>query len=195
MYDEIWAFALVFNQSIAELTETGANLPLLIKGKGHSYLTSVIEKHFFNTFFAEASGEISFSNGSRAVLAVSKVLQIKNGSPVPIGKYKTTEDSVTLFLEIEFPSDEFEFSYILLPDSLAGTILTVHGLTLLLVTTVLVVTPVFSKSRDMKAFSPFLSILMLVGCYMVIVSDILLTIFSWEVWANEIKNILCYSSK
>ena len=175
LYDQVWAIALVINSS--ELTNL-SNYDI-----GQHQATEVIEKHLAMLDFQGASGRIMFNN-KRGMQTTVNIYQISGSREVHIGSfapYMTSDEMVSynLSLSIEssdVPNDKLPVVYTTL--SLTGVIflyLTV-AVIIVYITIVLILLMYFKNTPEVKATSPYLSIIMFVGCYFICFSTLLTTV-------------------
>ena len=160
LHDSIWAFALALNNSISEgLESCGSEL-------GMSNVTTLVERNLKTVNFSGALGEIAF-NDKREVVTIVDIFHVNNGSLIYAGHYNPLSRRVTVQISQErIPSDDFEKQIVLI--SLGFTIVT-FAVTVALCsfTTIMLVLVIYYWNKpSIKASSPFLSLLILAGCYM-----------------------------
>jgi len=163
LHDSIWAFTLALNQTLQNFTVQDLQHLGLDKGK----LTSVIESNLKMVNFSGATGQVHFNENHESDTEVN-IFQVKNGIPVPIGCYNPHSQNLTLHLPPEalIPKDDFETIRFKLHPAMPIVTLVVVGL-LVVVTTIILVLFLYEWNKPViKATSPYLSLLILAGCYL-----------------------------
>ena len=163
LHDSIWAFTLALNQSLQNFTFED----LQHYGLGNRKLTSVIESNLKMVNFSGATGQIYFNEDHESDTEVN-IFQVKNGTPVLIGCYSPHSQNLTLHLPPEtlIPKDDFETIRLKLHPAMPIVTLVVVGL-LVVVTTIILVLFLYEWNKPaVKATSPYLSLLILAGCYL-----------------------------
>ena len=168
LYDQVWAFALAINNSL--LSIKSQNLSFEDYGLGESVptISSILKNELKHVAFQGASGRIDFSTDQGSPTYVN-ILQIQKGKPKLIGVYDPYNHNITLTEAAphvrDIPKDTFDTEYQLLPPWLGTCILVAQVILFGLITTNLVLIIKWKKEREVKAISPLLSILMMIGCY------------------------------
>jgi len=163
LHDSIWAFTLALNQSLQNFSFED----LQHYGLGNRKLTSVIESNLKMVNFSGATGQVHFNENHESDTEVS-ILQVKNGTPVLIGCYNPHPQNLTLHLPPEtlIPKDDFETIRFKLHPAMPIVTLVFVGL-LVVVTTIILVLFLYEWNKPaIKATSPYLSLLILAGCYL-----------------------------
>ena len=160
LHDSIWAFALALNNSMSEEMESyGSELD-------KSNVTTLVERNLRTVNFSGALGDIAF-NDKREIVTIVDIFHMNNGSLIHAGHYNPLSGRVTVQLPPErIPSDDFEVKKGLI--SIAFPIVTfIIAAVLILFTTIILVLFIYYWNKpSIKASSPFLSLLILAGCYM-----------------------------
>ena len=196
LYDQVWALALAINGSLPELK----NRNLSNYGIGQRQITGVIEKHLAELDFQGASGRIMFNN-KRGMQATVAIYQINGSREVLIGSFAPFINServvfYNLSLSIgsnDVPGDELTVVYTTL--SLPGfiTLYAIIGIIIVYITIVLILLIYFRKTPELKATSPYLSIGIFVGCYLVSFSTAIALIKIESHNADVIRGVLIAS--
>jgi gamma-aminobutyric acid type B receptor len=180
LYDEVWALSLALNNSLSDLDRF--NLSLKHYQYNMSSITDIVESHLQNVHFSGVTGNIAF-NSYRETHVPVLLYQIRNGSEVLIGKYSGLDDNFTLLNNspINFPNDTFDIRYSLIPLPVAILFYTSSGIISIFITlTLILMFTVVYNEPEVKATSPWLTILIFIGGYFNIASSILLiTHQSW----------------
>lgn len=194
MYDEVWAFALALNSS---LEMEASNSTLSEHGLGNRHVATSIENQLSSLSFNGASGYITFDASSREAQTLVNIMQVKNGTEELIGVYYAENDTIHFNMSTDgFPSDEFEIHYNTLPISISIIGYLLDFITVALVTVVLVLVLALSKTSQIMAISPWLSTIMFFGCYMLVVSNLILDLQRTLTasLSEEIASALCFLS-
>lgn len=190
MYDEMWAFSLALNNSQQEIESK--NMSFEGYQFGNLDITNLVEKELQKLSFDGAGGTISFDTDQEAQTTV-RILQVRNGTTSLLGMYDSESNQVTLYSSVEdFPLDEFEIRYALLPISVTVVGLVLSGLTFIAITSVLVLNLALSQSREIKATSPYLSIVIFVGFYCLCFGTVNLIIQTSFALSSDVFTLLCY---
>lgn len=180
MYDEVWTLALALNSSLQELRENNFYL--------HEYrhsmpeITKIIEKNLRNVSFSGALTNVRFNDYNEVPTTVN-VFQVRDRSTVQIGFY-TDKNLVILNVDKQnIPGDDFVREYNYLSIGFAVE-LYINAIVLLVITSLLMtISLLLRKEPEILAISPLLSILIFIGCYLLIATSILTTSL------NSTKNI------
>ena len=176
LHDEVWAIALALNNSLE--TFKSLNLILTDYGLGQSIITDTIARNMKNISFQGAAGYIEFDSNQEAGSSIS-IFQVQRGQPVLVGVYNLDEDNLTINdsnLLSTVPADQFEEVYDLLPQWLTITIFCVCGLAYIMTTVILVLFLYWRNEPEIKATSPYLSLVMFAGCYLLYTAIIFQTV-------------------
>ena len=163
LHDSIWAFTLALNQSLQNFTSED----LQHYGLGNRNLTSVIESNLKMVNFSGATGQVHFNENRESDTEVN-IFQVKNGTAVRIGCYNQHSQNLTPHLppETMIPKDDFETIRLKLHPAMPIVTLIVVGL-LVVVTTIILFLFLYEWNKPaIKATSPYLSLLILAGCYL-----------------------------
>ena len=172
LYDQVWAFALAVNNSLA-LT--------LMDYKIKQYISTTLKDELESVSFQGATGWINFGEGRESHTSVN-VFQVINGTPKLIGVYDQLSQNI-MFTDrapqnrgVVIPNDMFETDYKLLPLWLTGCIVAAQGVLFCIISANMIFIIMWKDEREIKATSPFLSMLMIIGCYILCVEPILLVV-------------------
>ena len=175
MYDEVWSLALAINSSLPELE--AKHLSLQDYEYNNIEITDIIEDHLKNVSFAGAVADISFTDNCETVTPVA-IFHIRNNSTVKIGEYDGIQNNLSLWniSEESIPTDDFVVRYNLLNTVYAIYIYTVASLLFVFVTLMLCLMLGLHNTPHVRAMSPFLSLLIFLGCYQLLFASIFETI-------------------
>ena len=176
LHDEVWAIALALNNSLE--TFKSLNVTLTDYGLGQSIITDTIASKLKNISFQGAAGYIKFDSNQEAGSSIN-IFQVQRGQPVLVGVYNPNEDNLTItdlnLLPI-VPADQFEVVHELLPHWLMITIFCICGLAYIMTTVILVLFLYWRNEPEIKATSPYLSLVMFAGCYLLYTATVMGTI-------------------
>ena len=180
-HDETWAIALAINNSLQILKSKNLSIDSYTIGEHET--TSVIAEELARLNFQGASGHIKFTN--RHVPHEVKIRQVNRTVLQEIGSYTpiVESDNVTykLYLSIDsrsVPDDVpvVAYSYVVTSPIEVIVFYVAAGLTILFTTLILGLLFYYRESREVKAISPYLSIVIIIGCYLVSASAIVVTV-------------------
>ena len=197
LYDEVWAFALALNRSLDTLDSM--NLTLESYGFGDVTVSDIIQEQLLNLSFQGASGLMQFSRADRESRTSVNIFQIQNGKSVLVANYLPYERKLRPLENEEFlpdgPEDTFGVVYELsIGLGHAIVLFVISGLGYILTTAVLVMFIYWRKQPEIKASSPYLSLTMFAGCYLLITTTVVRTLSRFSVTVIEnttIFDVLC----
>ena len=156
LHDSIWAFALALNNFTS--AEFGSELD-------KSNVTTLVERNLKAVRFSGALGDIAFSD-EREVVTIVDIFQVREGKMIHVGHYNPLTGNVTVLYQLsEIPKDDFG-ERDEPPSGLLIATLVLAAILFVFTTVVLVLFIYYWNKPSIKATSPSLSILILVGCYM-----------------------------
>ena len=173
LYDQVWSFALALNKSLPILNDR--NLSIDSYTIGQPTITGIIEDQMANLSFQGAGGWVKF-NQYRSVSTPVEVIWIpdKNGTLISVGIYNssnTTAFHVNLNTS-SLPKDSLEPEYSLISFPVAVVLYILTGIVTIFTTIQLFLFLClhFKGDKGIKATSPYLSLLMFVGCYLLLLA-------------------------
>ena len=183
-YDQVWAIALAINNSLSELNNR--NLSIDNYTIGQPEITAVIEEQMKNLMFQGASGWIEF-NQHHSISTPIEVLYLSNNKHVGLYNPLHPSDFYISLNASDLPSDTVPRvnEYILISLPVAIVLYIVTGCVIFFTTIQLVLYLVYRHHKVIKATSPFLSLLMFLGCYLFCAAAILLITFASSVLSPE----------
>ena len=168
MYDQVWSLAVALNASLPTLHNRG--LALERYRLNNTLITEIINSQLETVEFTGASARIRF-NEFREVTNSVHVYLVRDNVSFLIGEYHgNMTTALTLYnvsLE-EMPDDEFVMKYDFFGSVATIILLFLSSLMVLLITSMLFCTIVFYNTPEVRAASPLLTLMLFVGCYMVI---------------------------
>ena len=176
-YDQVWTFALALNNSIPAIQSDNLSLSDYTIGNTGA-ISSIIRRELMNLSFQGAAGWIEF-NEDNEIPSFVNIFQVINDIPSLVAIYNPIVQNVTFLRNIQenIPSDTFDTIYTLLPTWIAGSILATQAILFCLITTNTVLLVLWRKEKEIKATSPVLSVLMMIGCYLLWGAPIILVLY------------------
>lgn len=194
LYDQVWAFALAVNRSLPELERR--NLSIEDYTVGQSEFTAVVEEQLEKLRFQGASGYIEFDATYHGVDALIDVLNLTTGGQqVLLGTYNPQTRSNTIRFVVNltvYPRGEPGVEYIVMSPVAASFLYLISVLAIVFTTIVSVLLLYLRNWPEVKSTSPYLSLFMLAGCYLlcfaaifhITLSGILLSSVAYTVLLN-----------
>ncbi|XP_019850866.1 PREDICTED: gamma-aminobutyric acid type B receptor subunit 1-like [Amphimedon queenslandica] len=169
LYDQVWALALAINNAI-ELYN--------ISMEDYSYdqyeVTDKIEESLSQVSFRGATGHIMFSR-RREVSTPINIYQVNSYASephVPIGYYDSYHKTINITTN-NLPTDEISTVVISIPSDVAIG-LYVAVLSVAIIVTIILICLLYHRSKPpVKATSPFVSLLIFLGCYLALLNDLM----------------------
>ena len=174
MYDQLWALALAVNISLPILESR--NLSISNYTIGQPSITAVIEEQMSNLSFQGAGGWVEF-NQHRSVSTPVEIFWIMdNGTQKQVGLYNPLNHS-HFYIDInssDLPSDTLPqvYNYVLIRLPVAISLYIIAGAVIMFTTVQLILYLHYRHHKMIKATSPYLSLLMFAGCYLLCIASI-----------------------
>ena len=190
-YDQVWAFSIALQHTLPQLKHN--NISIEDYSFGQPSTTKILETALSKVNFTGASGDVEFHNENHEVYTKIRITQVRNGTEIDVGIFDPT-DPDKFYLNIQnLPKDSITPYSVVLPSSLALVTLIVSCGLVILVSINLLLMIRFRNVLVVRAASPILSLLMIIGCYFDCVPAILLFIKTKvdlnDVWASILCNI------
>ena len=173
LYDQVWSLALALNISIPILNDR--NLSIDSYTIGQPNITGIFEDQMANLSFQGAGGWVKF-NQYRSVSTPVEVIWIpdKNGTLRSVGIFNSS-NTTTFRVNLNtssLPKDRLEPEYSLIPLPIAVVLYILTGIVTISTTIqlVLFLGLHFRGDKGIKATSPYLSLLMFAGCYLLLLA-------------------------
>ena len=173
LYDQIWAFAFAINNSLSKI-QTNMNGSFEDNVKHSPHIRNILAQELKNISFQGASGNIQF-NENQAVLTMIDIIQVRNKTQVIIGEYDPHTESLTFnnnFNRDKIPDGSFEIRHDAIPQWLGVLVALSQGFLLVLFVITIVHIVHLRNTPEVKSTSLCVSILILSGCLMVILSSL-----------------------
>ena len=191
LHDEVWSLALALNRSLGTLEML--NIRLADYGIGQTVVTNTIAENLDDISFQGAGGYIKFNSFREAESSVS-IYQIQGSQPVLVGVFLPNDDDFILNkseLLSAVPADQFEIVYEVLPQWLMITIFSICGLAYIMTSVILVLFLYWKNKPEIKATSPFLSLVMFAACYLVYTACVMRTLYRSFVIESNAFTVVC----
>ena len=169
IYDEVWALALALNDSFPVLNKR--NLSIGNYSIGQLEITDVIEEHLENVSFQGAGGWVEFNDNRAVTTSVEVFLVLENGTDERVGIFKP-RDAARFRVELEsgdLPRDTPPLVFISIPLPVAILLYIIDAALIIFITVQLILYIYYRNHKVIKATSPYLSLLMFAGCYLLCV--------------------------
>ena len=193
LYDQVWTFALAINASLPSIASQNLSFSDY-RIRSTKAITEILKNKMKKLSFQGASGWIQF-NEQQEVPSFIEIYQFRNGTTVQIGIYDPFTQNVTFDMEYfpeYIPRDIFETFYELLPSWLGGLMLTAQVILFCVISFNMVLLILWRKESEIKASSPILSMLIIIGCYLHCIAPVLTVVSRMLVINNTvILNSLC----
>ena len=166
-YDQVWALALALNKSLPVLRNK--NLSIDNYTIGQPEITDVIEEQMANLSFKGAGGLVEF-NQYRSVSTSVNIIWFIDKTEHNVGIYNplNVTNFHTSLNASDLPKDRLDNVYDLIPLPVA-IVLYVAAAAVVIFTTIQLVLFMYlhyNNSKVVRASSPYLSLVMFVGCYL-----------------------------
>ena len=166
-YDQVWALALALNKSLPVLRNK--NLSIDHYTIGQPEITNVIEEQMANLSFKGAGGLVEF-NQYRSVSTPVQIIWFIGETEHNVGIYNplNVTNFHTSMNASDLPKDRLDDVYVLIPLPVA-IVLYVAAAAVVIFTTIQLVLFMYlhyNNSKVVRATSPYLSLVMFVGCYL-----------------------------
>ena len=188
LYDQLWSLALAINRSLPELERI--NMSLTHYTTHQQQVTHIIENHLSNLSFQGASGHVQFDSKRGVSTPVQFFVSSESGQVRRVGVYdpRNTADFHIDINSSDLPRDRLPIQYIVLPLSLTVVAYVLSCAVALFTTVVLVLYLYYRDHKEVKATSPYLSILVFIGCYLLcmaaaVEATIVAFVFSFRILA------------
>ena len=191
-YDQVWTFALAINNSLSSIYSE--NLSFSDYEFNSETLSNIVKHQLLNLSFQGASGWIQF-NDNHEISSFVDIFQIQKGIVQHIAVYNPFSLNITPTEKFpdSIPPDTFDTFTFLLPYWLGVCILVAQGALFVLITTNLILMLKWRRKKEIKATSPLLSILMMIGCYAVCMTPVLMLVYRMFAVENEnLISVLCH---
>ena len=192
-YDQVWTFALAINNSLPSIYSQNLSFADYTFMNTKT-ISNNIKRELMNLSFQGATGRVHFNKNYEIPSSVD-IFQVQRGSLQRVAVYDPSSMNITQNENFphDIPPDTFETFYNLLPFWLGGCILGAQGLLFVVITTNLVLILVWRKVSEIKAISPLLSILMMIGCYCLCAAPVFLVVYRmFPIENSNLVTTLCF---
>ena len=189
LYDQVWAFALAISNLI-ESHNVSFETYTIGKVESVNEISKLLRSELKNIAFQGASKYIQF-NGSQESTPYVSIFQVQNGTQTLIGIYDPSIRNVTNVNINGVPEDTFHTKYNFLPIWLGVCIILIQVALLSLISANLILILVWRKNTEIKATSPILSTLIMIGCYLLCLRPIILVMYRLLEFSTSNVEPLC----
>ena len=193
-YDQVWAIALAINNSLPVLEHR--NLSIDEYTIGQPEVTAVIEEEMSKLSFQGAGGLVKFDQYHSVSTPVEVFQILDNGTQEHVGLYNSLNKSA-FYVNIsasDLPKDRLirEYVYYLIPVPGAIVLYILTGGITIFITVQLIFYLYYRDHKVIKATSPYLSLVMFFGCYLLCLSAIVnITIDSFVTIPTIYTTLFC----
>lgn len=180
-YDSTWAFALSLDAAIPRLEER-FNGSLSDYRFGYPAVTEVIRSELLNISFEGVRGTVQFSNETQdgANVTVLNMVQIQfDGMEKQVGSYnpaRSPKERLQIFDDSLFISDEFTIDAITPPIFVLVLVLIAWLVAMCSVLVFHALNTLWVSAKSMKVTSPSLNHMIFSGCYLYLLSVLIITL-------------------
>ena len=176
MHDSVWAFALALNRSLDTIATYNTNVVDFVKEFGREQLTNTIEDNLRFLSFEGVSGRMEFNLDFNTDAYVYITLSDNDGMEVNVGYYDQLLGRLYMnksLLPSDITSDKLRNIYNRIPIPVTVLLIILVIFCLLLTTIMFFLFFKYRKYSEIKATSPYLSLLMFVGTYFILISTLM----------------------
>ena len=178
LYDQVWALSLALNKSLPLLANRNLSIDNYTIGKRK--VTDVIKQQLANLSYQGASGWIKFDEHRTISTPIEIFWILENGEEQHVGLYNPLSPSGFLvnISTSELPRDTLPRIYNLIYQPVAILLYMLIAALIIFTTVQLILYLLYRDHKVIKATSPYLSLLMFAGCYLLCVAGTLTTTIS-----------------
>ena len=178
LYDQVWALSLALNKSLPLLANR--NLSIDNYTIGQCEITDVIEQQLANLSYQGASGWVEFNEHRTISTPIEIFWILENGVEQHVGLYNPLSPSGFLvnISTSQLPRDTLPRIYRLIYLPVAILLYMLIAALIIFTTVQLILYLLYRDHKVIKATSPYLSLLMFAGCYLLCVAGTLNTTIS-----------------
>ena len=161
VHDAVWAL----NSSLHTFKALNLSINFTLDGPNWRVVSDTITKHLHKVSLMGASGRVKFANQS--IRSLINIFQVQKGKQVLMGVYDPNSDTIENFsFPTYVPKDDFETVYYVLPKWLSISCYTICGICYVITTIILCLFLYWRQRSEIKATSPYLSLLIIFACYL-----------------------------
>ena len=162
LHDSVWAITIALNASLQAMEETTDKIQFL----------ETANNELSNVSFTGALGDVDFDNNGESKVAVN-IFQIRNATA---RLYTIISDRQCNETGIGKSPDRISRIYNLQSAAITAVLLTIEAVLIILTTAMLILFLYYRNAPEIKATSPYLSLVMFLGCYSLFASAIIIVI-------------------
>ena len=192
MHDSVWAFAWALNDSLNTVSENNMTLIDFIRLFGKKQLSYIMEKNLRSLSFEGVSGHVHYNNEDH-IEAMVDIYLVFNNTEITAGSYNQLLGDLSLKMPNQIPiiDDKLESRYRLIPFPVTVLLIVVVSLCLVLTTVLFILFIKYRKYSEIKATSPYLSLLMFLGTYLILIATLIQAIMTAvRLGASATNNVL-----
>ena len=152
LHDSVWATAIALNVSLQTIEGNAEK----------SRILDTANNELSNVSFTGALGDVNFDNNGESKVAVN-IFQIRNGIAELYAVMNDKECNETAMGRS--PDDGILRVYNLQSAAITAVLLTIEAVFIILTTVILILFLYYRNAPEIKATSPYLSLIMFIGCY------------------------------
>ena len=194
MHDSVWAFSLALNRSLDSVAKDNMTVIDFIKRFGKKELAHTMEEYLRSLSFEGASGHVHFNDDYDTEAMVDISLIFLNNTEKTIGCYNQFLGNLSLTMPIPLPTLLRQFNHIPLP--VTNLLIAVVSLCIAFTTVMFILFIKYQRYSEIKATSPYLSLLMFLGTYLILIATLvqaILTRITVMPTNNVMSSALCGS--
>ena len=179
MHDSVWALAFALNKSLETIANQGDDMTVreFVDQYGTKELTSSIEDNLKSLSFEGVSGGIHFNKdyNIEALVSITLTYCNHNNASSAIGHYDQAspgEFKIDRTL-LELPPDTLPNRYNQIPLLVTALLVVIAAICSIFTTLMFTLFAKYRRYSEIKATSPYLSMLMFVGTYFIVVSAVM----------------------
>ena len=183
LHDSVWALAFALNKTLETIADQRDDMTVIefVDELGRKELTNRIEDSLKSLSFEGVSGRIQFNDDHDIDALVSiTLISNHNNTYSTIGYYDQASpgDFKIDRTLLELPSDTLPNRYNRIPLFVTVLLIVIAAICLLLTTIMFILFVRYRKYSEIKATSPYFSMLMFIGTYFMLVSAVTQTVLT-----------------
>ena len=171
-YDSLWAWSVALDR----LSRNNPSLDLTKYKYGDTTISDMLLKQFYSLDFEGVSGRIKFQNETGFVIRAMSVFRVVSGKPSRVAYYNTEEGFVLTTERFEPISDNFENRTQLVGKEVVAVFISITLLQLVTLVSLHILSIKYRQYPSVRASSLRLQQVLYTGCYIFILTLLVLTI-------------------
>ena len=187
LYDQLWALGLAINNTLPVLQSRNISIDTIEQHQ----LTAMIEDQLTKLSYQGASGWVEFNQYRSVSTPVNVFWALDNETERRVGVYNPLDPSnFHVDIDLSFAIGNRSRPDFLIPPAVGIVLFSVTGILVLFTTIQLVLYLYYRNHKMIKATSPYLSLLMFTGCYLLYITAILKVTYITFPLSETVFNIL-----